>query len=387
LEINRQRLIQTLLQLVQIDSHSRKEGKIAASLAEKLRVMGGEVVFDDAGEKVKGEVGNLIAIFRGDPLKRPIFLSAHMDTVVPGEGVNPVVEETVIRSDGKTVLGGDDKSGLAIILEVIHRIQENGVAHGDIEVVFTICEEAGLLGAKYLDMSRFRSRYGLVLDSDDAGFLFTRAPSSSRLEFKIFGLEAHAGMAPEKGVSAIQLAGQAISQMKLGRIDHETTANLGVIQGGAAVNIVPNLVTIQGEARSHDEEKLEEQIQHMVGCFEKVMAGSRKVVDGKTVQGRLEKNIYKDYERMDLPEESPIVKLVLRAAKNKGLSVQTRAMGGGCDANIFNQKGVQVANLGTGMRNIHSVSEYLIIDEFIRSAEIIYEVLILNSKMSVRDEA
>ena len=378
--INQRRMIEGLLQLVQIDSHSRKEGMIASFLAEKIQKMGGEATFDDAGEKVKGEVGNLIAKFKGDPSIPPMLLSAHMDTVVPGEGVHPVVEENVIRSDGNTVLGGDDKSGIAIILEVIQSIRENQILHGDIEVAFTICEEAGLLGAKHLDMSRFRSKYGLVLDSDDAGFLFTRAPASSRLEFRIFGLEAHAGMAPEKGLSAIQLAGDAISRMKLGRIDQETTANLGVIQGGDAVNIVPNRVTILGEARSHNEEKLKRQVEHMIDCFEKAIEGSIINVDGKQVRGRLEKNIYKDYERMDLPDNSPIVHLVLRAAQNKNLNVQTRAMGGGCDANIFNQRGIQVANLGTGMRNIHSVSEYLIIEEFIRAAEIIYEVLLINSE-------
>ncbi|MBI1823673.1 MAG: M20/M25/M40 family metallo-hydrolase [Nitrospirae bacterium] len=378
--INQNRLIQTLLQLIGIDSHSRKEGKIAAFLAEKLRNLGGDVCFDDAGEKVKGEVGNLIAIFEGDPSKPAMLLSAHMDTVVPGEGVTPVVSEKIIKSDGRTVLGGDDKSGLAIILEVIQKLKENKDQHGKLEVVFTICEEAGLLGAKLLDISRFNARYGLVLDSDDAGFLFTRAPSSSRLEFRIFGLESHAGMAPEKGLSAIQLAGMGISKMKLGRIDSETTANLGKIEGGSAVNIVPNRVTIEGEARSHNDEKLERQIEHMVDCFEKAASENYITVDGRLVRGRVEKNIYRDYNRMDLSDSTAIVRLVLRAAQNRHLSVQTRAMGGGCDANIFNQKGIQVANLGTGMRNIHSLSEYLIVDEFLQAAEIIYEVLRVNGE-------
>lgn len=378
--IHEKRLIQEFLRLVRINSHSRKEGLIASFLAEKIRGMGGEVRFDDAGEKVKGEVGNLIATFKGTPSKPPILLSAHMDTVVPGEGVQPMEEEKIIKSDGKTVLGGDDKSGIAIILEAIQVIKENQVPHGDIEVVFTICEEAGLLGAKYLDITRLRSRYGLVLDSDDVGFLFTRAPASCRLEFEIYGLEAHAGMAPEKGLSAIQLAAEAISSMKLGRIDWETTANLGIMQGGVAVNIIPNHVSIQGEARSHDEVKLKNQVQHMIDCFDRAINGTVITVDGKIIRGRMEKNIYKDYDRMNLSEKSEIVQLVLRAAENKNLTVQTQAMGGGCDANIFNQKGIQVANLGTGMRNIHTVSEYLILDEFIRAAEIIYEVLVLNSK-------
>ncbi|MFQ5904285.1 MAG: M20/M25/M40 family metallo-hydrolase, partial [Candidatus Binatia bacterium] len=237
--IQKERLRDLLIELVQIDSISRKEREIALRLKREMEELGGEVWIDDCGEKVSGNVGNVIARFHGNsPGSEPIFLSAHMDTVVPGEGVVPVLEGNILRSDGRTVLGGDDKSGVAIICEALRTIRENNIPYSDIDVVFTICEEAGLLGARYLDVSCLRARSGLVLDSDSIGFLFTRAPAANHLEFKIRGLEAHAGVCPENGISAIQVAALGISRMRLGRIDGETTANIGLIEGGAAVNIV-----------------------------------------------------------------------------------------------------------------------------------------------------
>ena len=174
-----------------------------------------------------------------------------MDTVVPGEGIRPIRDGDILRTDGRTVLGGDDKSGVAIICEALRVVKENRLPCADVDVVFTICEEAGLIGAKCLDVSRLRARTGLVLDSDSVGFLFTKAPAKNRMEFRVHGLEAHAGVCPERGINAIQVAAEGIAHMRLGRIDHETTANIGVVEGGMAVNIVPNQVVLRGEARSH----------------------------------------------------------------------------------------------------------------------------------------
>ena len=218
-DINKDRLRAYLLDLVQIDSHSREEAGVAARLRADLEALGLEVEIDDAGEKVGGDTGNVICRIKGTvPDAPPIFLAAHMDTVVPGKGVKPVVDGDIIRTDGTTVLGGDDKSGVAIIVECIRTLKEKNIPHSDIDAVFTICEEVGLLGAKHLDMERIRSKYGLVLDSDDIGYLFTRAPSSDHMEFVVHGLEAHAGVCPENGISAIQIAAEAITKMKLGQI-------------------------------------------------------------------------------------------------------------------------------------------------------------------------
>ena len=374
--IDKTRLKERVLELVRIDSLSRREGAIAARLKEIIESLGGTVFMDDAGSAVGGEVGNLVAHFDGGAAgAEPMLLSAHMDTVAPGEGVVPVVEGDVIRSDGRTVLGGDDKSGIAIILEVIEALAEDGVHHGDIDVVFTICEEVGLLGAKHLDLDLVRATTGLVLDSDSIGFLITKAPAVNHLEFEVHGLEAHAGICPERGISAIQVAAQGIAAMPLGRIDDETTANLGLVSGGTAVNIVPNRVLLKGEVRSHDEEKLERQTQTMRECLQRAVAGVAVEVNGRVHEARLEARIVREYDRMDLPHETAIVRRVHEAARNLGFAVDTVAKGGGCDANVFNKRGLQVANLASGMRDIHTVHEWLDVNDLVSAARIIHEVL------------
>jgi len=381
--INQERLKNLLIELIKIDSLSRRERAVALRLKQEMEELGAEVWIDDAGEKVDGNVGNVIAHFRGtSPAAQPILLSAHMDTVAPGEGVTPVLQGNILKSDGTTVLGGDDKSGVAIICEALRVVKEQNLSCAAVDVVFTICEEAGLVGAKCLDVSRLRARSGLVLDSDSVGFLFTRAPAANRLEFVIHGLEAHAGVCPERGVSAIQVAAEAIARMKLGRIDEETTANIGLIEGGVAVNIVPNSVRLKGEARSHSEEKLTQQTAHMIRCLEEAAAGRASEVDGKPFRPWVESKVARDYDRMAVSDDSRVVRLVLAAGKNLGVEIKTQATGGGCDANILNKKGLEVANLSTGMRDIHTVNEWLDLNDLYLSAEMVVEILRLNATIS-----
>ena len=383
--IDKARLKERVLELVRIDSLSRKEGVIASRLREILEGLGGAVYVDGAGAAVGGETGNLVAHFDGNAdSAEPMLLSAHMDTVAPGEGVVPVVDGDVIRSDGTTVLGGDDKSGIAIILEVLEALREEALPHGHIDVVFTICEEVGLLGAKHLDLSLVRASTGLVLDSDSIGFLITRAPAVNHLEFEIHGLEAHAGICPERGISAIQVAARGIAAMRLGRIDEDTTANLGLVSGGTAVNIVPNRVTLTGEVRSHDEEKLERQTQAMLACLREAAAGAALELDGRLRDARVESRITRSYDRMDLSHDTVIVRRVHEAARNLGLAVDTVAKGGGCDANVLNQRGLQVANLASGMRDIHTVHEWLDVNDLVSAARLIHEVVRLEGR-GVRD--
>jgi tripeptide aminopeptidase len=378
--INQERLKKLLIELIKIDSLSRKEYDVAMRLKREMEELGAKVSIDDAGDKVGGNVGNLIAHFSGTaPTATPILLSAHMDTVVPGEGIVPILDGDIVRTDGRTVLGGDDKSGVAIICEVLRVIKENSLPCSDVDVLFTICEEAGLIGAKWLDVNRLRARTGLVLDSDSVGFLFIKAPAANRMEFHVHGLEAHAGVCPEKGVNAIKVASEGIAQMSLGRIDHETTANIGVIEGGAAVNIVPNSVILKGEARSHSQEKLDRQTQHMLRCLQDAAARQTLEFPGGRFTAKVEAKIERDYDRMDVPEGAPIVQLVREAAKNLRLEIKTLATGGGCDANVLNQKGLEVANLSTGMREIHTVKEWLDLKDLNFSAQVVLEVLRLNA--------
>jgi tripeptide aminopeptidase len=378
--VNRQRLKQLFLELVQIDSLSRRERDVALRLQRELEAAGASCKFDGAGERVKGNTGNLIGRLPGKVKDAPpILLCAHMDTVVPGEGVKPVVEGDIIRTDGTTVLGGDDKSGCAIICEVLHRLRESDLAHGPIDVVFTICEEVGLLGARHLDLNLIEAREGLVYDSDSPGYLFVRAPGAYVLRFTVKGLEAHAGMAPEKGISAIKVAAEAIAAMRLGRIDHETTANLGRIEGGRALNIVPNEVVVRGEARSRDAAKLTAQVEHMVDCFKQAVARAGVTLKGKRFEAGLDYKAEPEYAAMNVPDDAPIVRKVVEAAQRVGRVVKPEAMGGGCDANILNQRGLVVANLGTGMRDIHTVREWLDVNDMISTAEVTLELLKLQA--------
>ncbi|HEX8284785.1 MAG TPA: M20/M25/M40 family metallo-hydrolase [Pyrinomonadaceae bacterium] len=379
--INQERIKNLLLELVQIDSVSREERDVAQRIKQLCEEMGAEVFIDDAGEKVGGNTGNVIARFPGTlPQAEPIMMSAHMDTVVPGRGVKPIVEGDIIRTDGTTVLGGDDKSGCAVIIETVRCLQEQNVPHAPIDAVFSICEEVGLLGAKHLDMSKVRAKYGIVFDSDDPGFLFTKGPSANHFEFRIHGLESHAGVAPEYGISAIKIAAEAIQNMKLFRIDDETTANIGVIRGGEATNIITNLVTLKGEARSLDDAKLEAQTAHMVKCLEDAAAKYEVTVDGVTTKARVESEVSREYYAMDVSDDSRVVKLVIEAASRMGLKVETMASGGGCDANIFNKRGIECANLGTGMRAIHTVKEWLDVKDMYASAEMTLEIMRLNGE-------
>jgi tripeptide aminopeptidase len=383
--INQERIKNLLLELVQIDSVSREEREVAQRIKQYCEELGAEVFIDDAGEKVGGNTGNVIARFPGTlPRAEPIMMSAHMDTVVPGKGVKPIVEGDIIRTDGSTVLGGDDKSGCSVIIETIRCLQEQNIPHAPIDAVFSICEEVGLLGAKHLDMSKVRARYGIVFDSDDPGFLFTRGPSADHFEIKIYGLESHAGVAPEQGISAIRVAAEAISAMRLFRIDEETTANIGVIRGGEATNIITNLVYLKGEARSLDDAKLAAQTRHIIECCEEAAARYEVTVDGVTTKARVESHVTREYHAMDVSDDSRVVRLVKEAAARMGLEVKTLASGGGCDANIFNARGIECANLGTGMRAIHTVKEWLDVKDMYASAEMTLEIMRLNGEAALR---
>ena len=378
--IDSARLKEIFLDLVRIDSLSRRERDVAMRLVRELENAGLRCRFDGAAEKVRGNCGNLIAYLEGnrDDVP-PLLLCAHMDTVVPGEGVKPVVDGDIIRTDGTTVLGGDDKSGCAIICEVLHQLRERNIPHGPIDVVFTVCEELGLQGARHLDLGLLRAHEGLVFDSDSPGYLFVRQAGAQGLRFTVRGFEAHAGMAAERGISAIKVAAEAIAAMRLGRIDSETTANLGTIQGGRAGNIVPNEVIVRGEARSTDPQKLAVQVNHMIDCFKEAVARAAIVVDGRPVRAELEYKSVPSYGAMNVPEDAPIVRKVIAAARNLGREVTPHATGGGCDANIFNQRGLVVANLGTGMREIHTVREWLDIRDMAATAEVTLELIRLHA--------
>jgi tripeptide aminopeptidase len=375
------RLVDDFLALVCISSPSRREAGVAQWLRHTVTGMGVRVDVDDAGDKIGGDTGNLFAQFPGTvPDAAPLLLCAHMDTVVPCEKITPVRDGEIIRTDGTSVLGGDDKAGVAAILEAVRIVRERGIPHGPIDVLFTIAEEQGLIGAKHFDIGRLRARAGVVLDCDGVDELILEGPAANRATFTVHGLEAHAGLCPEEGISAIKVAGEAIAAMRLGRIDDETTANLGVIQGGLAGNIVPNRVVIRGEARSRSDAKLDAQTRHMVDCFEAAARRYDVTVQGRHHAARVEARVDRDYDALRVPRDSGIARLVRTAVEGRGATLTVRATGVGCDANVFNGRhGLEVANLGCGMRQIHTVNEWIDVKDLTATASTLVEMLRLNA--------
>ncbi len=365
--INEKRLLERFLNYVQIDSPTKYEREFAEYIMKEMEKMGLEVHMDDAGEKVGSNSGNVIGRLKGNTDGEAILFSAHMDTVSPGKGIKPVIKDGVIYSDGTTVLGGDDKAGIAAILEAIETVIEKDIPHGDIEVVFSIYEEGGLYGAKNLDYTKVKAKKGFVLDSGgNPGEIIIQGPAQNKIYAKFIGKEAHAGVAPENGISAIQMAAEAISNMKLLRIDEETTANIGVISGGEATNIVTKEVKIQGEARSLSDEKLQKQTEHMVKCCEEA---------AQKFGGRVEVEVDHSYGAFKVEEDAEIVQKVKEACRNIGLEPYTTSSGGGSDTNILNANGIVAVNLGIGERKPHTVEEHIHIKDLENAARLVLEII------------
>lgn len=353
--IDQDRLLSTFVELVKIDSPSGEEGKIAQHVLARLRSLGLAGSLD--------ATGNVIARLAGEG--KPILLNAHLDSVMPCLGISPVVAEGVVRSDGRTVLGADDKSGVAVILEVLQAIR--GLPHPPLEVVLTVQEEIGLCGAKGLDFAQLQAKMGISLDTEGSiGSIVVSAPSHNSISAVVHGKAAHAGAHPEDGISAIVVAAEAIAQMPLGRIDFETTANIGVIKGGRATNIVPDRVEVKGEARSRDEGKLRSQTDRMVRALQD--ATSRH---GATVDVEVER----EYSAFKLSERDKIVREVMAAARSVGLEPKLVASGGGSDANIFNAHGIRTVNVSTGMEKVHTTEEQIAVADMVECSGLVSAIL------------
>ncbi|MFD2045938.1 M20/M25/M40 family metallo-hydrolase [Ornithinibacillus salinisoli] len=366
--INTDRLINEFMELVQIDSETKYETEIAAVLKEKFTALGLEVMEDDSKEKTGHGAGNLICTLKGNKDGvSPIYFTSHMDTVVPGKGVKPSIKDDYIVSDGTTILGADDKAGLAAILEAIRSLQENNVQHGDIQFVITVGEESGLVGAKSLDGSLLHAKFGYALDSNgDVGDIIVAAPTQAKIFAIIKGKTAHAGVAPEKGVSAITLAAKAISKMPLGRIDEETTANIGRFEGGKQTNIVVDHVEILAEARSLVPEKMEAQVSKMKEAFE---------TTAKEYGGEAEVEIKVMYPGFKQEAGDEVVEVARNAAKAIGRESKLLKSGGGSDANVIAGFGIPTVNLAVGYEEIHTTNERIPVSELVKITELVDAII------------
>ena len=340
--------------LASLNSPSRREGPVAGYLVTRLNELGLHAVADGSAPQTGSDTGNLIVRVPGNADGPTILLCAHMDTVGPTEGMVPVVREGVVYSNGETVLGADDKAGIAIILNVLADLKDGGVPHGPVVAAFTVQEEVGLFGAHFLPAD-LRADFGYVLDGDGpVGNIVHRAPSKVDLDFVIEGRAAHAGISPEKGVNAIVAAATAIARLRSGRLDRETTLNVGLISGGKARNIVPDRAEVAVEVRSIDGGRLENEIRDMVGAFEEAAATAGAVVK---VRRRV------SFEAFAVAETHPVVVNAFRAARSLGIEARLWTTGAGMDANIFNLREIPCVGLGIGIEDSHSPKEHIAVKQ------------------------
>ncbi len=374
--INLERLASVFITLCEIDSPSKQEGRVAAYLKSVFAEMGAVVSEDDSAKQTGSDCGNLFVQFPDGGLdKEPVFFNCHMDTVLPAIGVKVKREGEIFTSAGDTVLGSDDKAGIAALIEVMHTLQEKNIPYGPVEYIFTTCEEVGLMGAKVLNPSSIKAKIGYALDSSGINRVVVGAPAANRITAEIKGIAAHAGLSPEKGISAIHLAARAIARLKLGRLDQESTANIGLIEGGTATNIIPESVVVHGEVRSHTLSKLGEHIQNIQDVFQDEVDNWRdpeSIVDGKP---SLDFKVIEDYPVMKLDKNSTVIKRVAEAAVALDAELDYVVAGGGSDANIFNSFGIQCAILSTGMDKVHSTQETIKLSDMALTAELVMAIL------------
>jgi len=364
------RLLDTFLELVRIDSPPGGESATADYCAEALRAAGCEVWFDDSTAATGSDTGNLIALLPGS-VSGTLALSAHLDVVEPCRGIEPIVIDGVVTSVGPTVLGADDRSGLAAIIEAVRRFSEGDAPHPSIRVIFTVLEEIGLVGAKALKVEDTVCDLCLVLDAEGApGGIVVAAPTHCTFTAQFQGRACHAGVCPEQGVSAIAMAADAITRMELGRLDADTTANIGSIRGGTATNVVAGRCDLTGECRSLDPVRVEVVRNEMTTAMQSA---------ADAAGGQVEIAWEIAYQGFLHSEDSAEVRLVSEACERAGLKPRLYRTGGGSDANVLAALGVPVLALACGMSGVHGVQEQLAVADLEAVTRIIEETAALMS--------
>ena len=361
--IRRERLVNTLVDLIRIDSPSDEEDAIDRELSSRLEALGCRVQHDS--------YKNLIARLPGEG--EPLLLSAHMDTVDPGRGIKPILEGDTLRSDGSTILGGDCKAGISIVLEALASIQDSRQDSGHepgeqsparrrpVEVVFTRHEEGGLVGAHHLDFSMITARSGVVFDGEGpVNRVTAAAPSQNVVTATITGRAAHAGLEPERGLSAILIAADVLNRLPLGRIDEETTANVGRMDAGLKRNIIPETAFLDGEIRSRDNTKLRKVSDEFQDAFQRARE--------KYPEARFSLEIENTYQAYRVDPGHPAVSAIKQALAALGEQPELKASGGGSDANIFIERGITALPVGIGVQSFHTTWETADIPQVLQAA-------------------
>ncbi len=362
-QINAARLINTFIELIQIDSPPFGEQEIAMRLSRHLLSLGLSVETQNYGSSFN-LIGRMRGAMRG---VEPIILSSHMDTVESTKGLRYIRQDGIIKTDGRTILGADDKSGIAEILEALHVLKEQGLPHGDIEVVFTSAEERGLVGAKNLNFHDLKGRTALVFDSSGSiGRVVLAAPTHDNYVMRVIGRAAHAGIEPQRGTSAIKAAAKIIAAVPDGRIDSYTTANIGTIHGGTATNIVPKEVVMEGEVRSHDADTLERTIKDI---FDTALAIAKKN------QVKLQIDRHRQYHGFHISEDDEFVRLIADVCREQRITPELIVYGGGSDANIFNSNGIKSFAISSGMQMPHTTDEFILEEDLCSAARLLLGII------------
>jgi tripeptide aminopeptidase len=348
-------VLSLFLELAAIPSPPGEERAVADAVLRYLRELGLQPDEDDCGPAIGSTMGNIYARLEPTVDGTPLFFCAHLDTVPPDGSLEPVVVDGVVRNAGGTILGADNKSAVVAMLEGVRRVLAENRPHAGIELLFTPKEEVGLIGAYAFDQDRLHAQLGYVYDQAAAiGEIILGAPWSQAIEARFHGRAAHAGMFPEEGRSAIHAAARAIADLRLGRVDDETTANVGVISGGTGGNIVPEWCTFLAEARSQDERKLSAMVQEMLDAFSFAATAT---------DCEVETTARKSYRGYRFKQDDEVVQLAATALASCGFSPSYALSGGGADANVFNERGLSCVNLANGMTDIHTPDERIAVED------------------------
>lgn len=372
--VQESRLVGLFLELLAFDAPALQEAPIVAFTKKLLESEGFAVTEDKAGAAMGGNANNLIVHLPATDPKAPnVFLSAHFDTVEPTEDLVVSEIDGVFRSAGDTILGADDRCGVAAAIEALRCLRDSGQPHGTVYLLLSVAEEIGLLGAKQVPIQDLKLDYGFVLDTGPpVGSFVTRAAWHDRLEVTVHGRPAHAGKEPEMGVDAIAVTASAIAQMRLGRLGPESTANIGLITGGTATNVVPARVTVVAEARSTNVNDLEKQVDHMIQCF--VNAAQERGAEVSV-------NHRRHYEGYEISPDSPVVRVAEAASRSLGLHPEHRVTLGGSDGNVYNERGVPCVVLATGMDHIHTHAEQITRQDLVLTAKMALECLLQSARV------
>jgi len=360
--INQERLVSTFIDLAKISSPSWEEKGVIDYIKQKAQTLGIECILYPCNNSY-----NVMIRIPGDESYVPIIFSCHMDTVTPCENIQPIIKDNKIVSDGRTILGADDKSAIAAFLEAIELLKEHSIPHGNIEFLFSCAEEVGLFGVKGFDLSQVKAQYAFVFDSDGAvGKIIVAAPYHISMKITVKGKAAHAGMEPEKGISAIRVLSEIIAAIPHGRLDRETTANVGIIKGGRATNIVAEEAECTLETRSRGKAKV-------LSVKKEIEGIAKKIAQKHKAKVKIESTM--DYEGYTIKEDDAIVLIAFKALKNIGIKPALAVSGGGSDTNIFNAHGIKAVNLSSGMRQVHTTKEYILIQDLVNVASLVLSII------------